>query len=55
MINIICKECGFKLPFQSNKKGDKTIMNSTYTKDKEHYPNVVCPNCLRTLVEGKAK
>ena len=54
MIKIICKRCGYELPMISNKKGESTIMNSTYTKE-GHYPSIICPECAKTLVIGKKK
>jgi len=53
MINIKCIKCGCILPLTSNDKKANTIMNTTIKREKNNYPDVYCPNCLRTLIEGK--
>ena len=53
MINVKCKKCGCVLPLSSSDGKANTIMNTTIKREKECYPDVYCPNCLRTLIKGK--
>ena len=59
MINIRCKNCGYKLPLSSKDK--PTILSSTqssshkYNKHNNYNNDVVCPKCRRILTKGKQK